>query len=90
MPDKDLVETSYKVNVYERNVQFEHLTSKSAALLLQAVQSAKPVGTWFSLHRHTPEHDEIRYIPDLQLANLEKELEEWSQPLSVLEKTKKM
>ena len=40
-----------------------------------------------SMRFHSDEQEEIRYIPDLMLAGLEKELEEWSQPFSVVEKT---
>lgn len=81
-----VVDATYKINVYERNVQFREVTTTQLPLFLEVVTQAKPVGVWISLHEHRPEHDEIRYIPDLLLQGHEEELKIWQQPFSVVEK----
>src|SRR5690349_13830008 len=75
--DSEVIDYSNKVNLYERNVQLKHMTVTQAPIFLDAIQAAKPSGVTISLHKHDQEvHTLIRYIPDLQLAALEKELEE--------------
>lgn len=82
--DSDLQEFSYKINLYERNIQLKHLTVTQAPLFLHAIQAAKPPGVTISVHKHEDYHDTIRYIPDLHLAELVREFEELNIPVSVL------
>ncbi|KAI1304256.1 39S ribosomal protein L48, mitochondrial [Halotydeus destructor] len=87
-PSSEVIESSYKVNIFERNVQFKHMTSRQAPLLIGIVQQAKPAGVTISVHPHDDEQDLVRYIPDLQLEELEKELEDWKRPTAELQQSK--
>jgi ribosomal protein S10 len=88
MADSEIVEASYKVNLYERNIQFKYLTVAQVPLLIEAIQQAKPAGVVISVHLHTEDDTIIRYIPDLALEKLEAELKEWKQPFSLLQHKK--
>jgi hypothetical protein len=37
---------------------------------LSAIVSSLPEGVTINVHEHLPEHDEVRYIPDLELMEL--------------------
>lgn len=67
----------------------KHVTSRNMSIFIEAIQAGKPPGVLIKVKRHEPQDEEVRYIPDLKLAEMEKELEEWKQPVSVLEKSKK-
>ncbi|RWS30028.1 hypothetical protein B4U80_04491 [Leptotrombidium deliense] len=71
------VDTVYHLTSYERVVQVKHVEAKLAPILIEMLQAAKPTGVTLSLMEHTPEDTESRYIPDMKLAEMENELEEW-------------
>ncbi|RWS02850.1 28S ribosomal S10-like protein, partial [Dinothrombium tinctorium] len=84
-PRATVVDDTYHLNIYERVVQIKHLKAKTAPILIEVLQASKPTGVTFNIAEHTTEDTEIRYIPDLRLAELKAELEEWQQPLTVLQ-----
>jgi len=87
--NSEIVTSSEVVKIYERYVQVKHLTSKVCPLFVEAVQAAKPPGVTLYIAPHTQVDEDFRYIPDLQLEALEKELEELKQPISLLAPVKK-
>lgn len=79
-PQSTVVEETYKLNIYERNVQVSDVSGLLAPIFLEAVQSSLAEGVRLSMHQHHPEHEEIRYIPDLELEELQKQLDEIVNP----------
>nr|CAD7570476.1 unnamed protein product [Timema californicum] len=74
-PQSTLVDAEYKLYVYERNVQVVDLPSTVAPVFLEVIQAALPEGVSLSVHEHTQEQEELRYIPDSQLLELKTELD---------------
>lgn len=79
-PQSTTVEETYKLNVYERNVQVTQLSGVTAPIFLEAIQAQLSPGVRLSVHKHDLEHEEIRYIPDLELEDLQKQLDEIKNP----------
>ncbi|XP_054153860.1 probable 28S ribosomal protein S10, mitochondrial [Oppia nitens] len=76
-PQSEVSESQFTLNLYERNVQIEHLSAKMAPLLLEILYSSAPVGVQLNVHpHHHILHEENRFIPDLQLAAFKAELKE--------------
>ena len=86
----ELVINSDVVKIHERTVQVKHLTSCTTSTLIDAMMCTRPPGVEVRVARHTVDDEDVRFIPDLQLQALEKELEELrSEPVSVLSPVKK-
>jgi len=64
----------FNVNLYERNVQVVNLRSVDAPILIDLIQRALPEGVQFSLHEHTTEAAEARWIADPFIDQLRTEL----------------
>ncbi|XP_077518837.1 mitochondrial ribosomal protein L48 [Amblyomma americanum] len=79
-PQSTVVEETYNLNVYERNIQVSELSGVMAPVFVEAVQGILSEGVRLSVHRHLPEHEEIRYVPDLELEELQRQLEEIVNP----------
>lgn len=79
-PQSTNIEENYKLNTYERNVQVKDLHGIMAPIFFEAIQSVLGPGVRLSIHQHTPEHEEVRYIPDLELEALQKQLDEIKNP----------
>ncbi|XP_049521289.1 39S ribosomal protein L48, mitochondrial-like [Dermacentor silvarum] len=79
-PQSTTVEDTFKLNVYERNIQVSELPGVMAPIFLEAVQLSLAEGVRLSVHRHLPEHEEIRYVPDLELEELQRQLDEIVNP----------
>lgn len=43
-------------------------------VLLNVLTAALPEGVSLSVHEHEPEHEEVRYVPDLELKELKSQL----------------
>ena len=87
-PASELVVGSETVRIHERTVQVKHLTSKVCSIFVEVLRSTKPPLVTLKISEHTPEDEEVRYIPDLMLMGMEKELEELKNtPVSVLSTT---
>lgn len=50
--------------------------STDAQILIDIIQTNLPEGVTLTVKEHTVEDDDIRYIPDIELKNLRKELDE--------------
>ncbi|XP_022650424.1 39S ribosomal protein L48, mitochondrial-like [Varroa jacobsoni] len=79
-PQSTVVDKTYKLNIYERNVQLEMLPGIIAGMLIDLIQKNLAAGVSVSIHKHLPEHTEVREIPDLELESLERQLEEIKNP----------
>ncbi|XP_042231868.1 39S ribosomal protein L48, mitochondrial-like [Homarus americanus] len=73
-PNTSKVEAEYNFNIYERTVQLADLPSTMAPLFIEVVQAGLPQGVEINVHEHMPEYTEVRYIPDLELRDLYKQL----------------
>ena len=69
-----IVKDSCPVNSYERNVQVSNLRSIDASLLIDLLRRTLPEGVELSVHEHTEEHYEARFIPDPFISGLKEEL----------------
>jgi large subunit ribosomal protein L48 len=65
---------SYNVYLYERNVKVVNLRSVDASTLIDVIQRALPEGVQFSLHEHSVEAEELRWIADPFIDKLRTEL----------------
>lgn len=75
--ESDVSETTYYLDLFERNIQIENLSAKMTPLLIEIIYSSLPAGVRLSVHEHDYWiHEESRYIPDLQLAAFKAEFEE--------------
>ncbi|KAL0880872.1 hypothetical protein ABMA27_002053 [Loxostege sticticalis] len=75
-PKGTAVDAEYLLNVYERNVQVSDVPAWALGTLLRVARASLPEGCWLSVHEHTVEHEEVRYVPDNQLRELKQQLEE--------------
>lgn len=75
-PNTNIAQDHHNVSLYERNVQIANLPATSVSLLIDVIEASLPAGVKLSLHSHELDHEEIRYIPDLELKELHQELEE--------------
>ena len=65
----------YNVNLYERNVQVVGLRSVDAPVLIDTIRIALPEGVVLSVHEHTREMAEERWIADPFIDSLRTELD---------------
>uniref|UniRef100_A0A5S6Q9E0 Ribosomal_S10 domain-containing protein n=1 Tax=Trichuris muris TaxID=70415 RepID=A0A5S6Q9E0_TRIMR len=75
-PNSRAVEAVYDLTTYERNVQLADVPAHLMDLLLDVIQTDLPPGVQLSLHEHTAELENIRYIPNSELKETRKMLEE--------------
>ncbi|XP_076354115.1 mitochondrial ribosomal protein L48 isoform X2 [Tachypleus tridentatus] len=79
-PESTVVENSYHLNIYERNVQVSGLSATIAPTFLEVIQKSLPEGVNFCVQLHQQEFEEMRYIPDLQLEDFKRQLDEIKNP----------
>ena len=65
----------YNLNLYERNVQVVGLRSIDAPVLMDTIRTALPEGVTMSMHEHTRDMEEERWISDPFIDSLRTELE---------------
>ncbi|KAF7495891.1 39S ribosomal protein L48 [Sarcoptes scabiei] len=66
--ESSVVDQTYELNLYERNLQIENISSKVMSLLVESLHRSLPAGIFLSIHQHDHEsHEKNRYIPDLEL-----------------------
>jgi len=80
---------TYKIHLYERNVQVTNLRSVDATILIDLIQRALPEGVEFALHEHTVEEEERRWIADPFIDSLRKELSEGQEEKDIAAAKKK-
>ena len=66
---------TYNVNLYERNVQVVGMRSVDAPILIDTIRTALPEGVVLSVHEHTREMAEERWIADPFIDSLRTELD---------------
>jgi len=71
-----IVKDTYNVSLYERNVQVEGLRSIDAPILIDTIRTALPEGVTLSVHEHTRDMEEDRWISDPFIDKIRSELEE--------------
>ena len=72
-PNSNITESEYHLKTYERVVQLCDVKSTILPIFIDAVITACPPGVKISIHEHTPELEENRYVPEYEVINLEKE-----------------
>jgi len=75
-PNSAVVETTYELNTYERNVQLNELPTTVAPVVADLLQQSTPSGVWLRVQPHERAYDERRYVPDLELRDLKIQLSE--------------
>ncbi|ROT82415.1 hypothetical protein C7M84_024418 [Penaeus vannamei] len=69
------VESEYDLHVYQRTVQLADVPSYLAPMFIEVAQAGLPEGVNLTVQEHMPEHTEVRFIPDLELKELKKQLD---------------
>ncbi|KAH9516384.1 FEZ-like protein [Dermatophagoides farinae] len=73
--ESSVVQHEYELNLYERNIQIEKVSSRIMSLLVEVVHRSLPAGVQLSIHEHNHElHEKTRYITDHELLQYKKEL----------------
>ena len=85
-----IVKDSCPVSTYERNVQVSHLRSIDASLLIDLLRRTLPEGVDLSVHEHTEDHYEARFIPDPFITGLKEELRQMEEERAKLVDEKMM
>ncbi|CAG9785703.1 unnamed protein product [Diatraea saccharalis] len=75
-PGSTVVDAEYLLDVYERNVQVTDVPAWALGTLLRVARACLPQGCTLNVHEHQPEHEEMRYVPDNQLKELEQQLQD--------------
>lgn len=70
------VETSYKIKIYERNIQMRNALVTKLPILVDIISITSPPGVSFNIDRHTDADEDRLYFKDSVLENLKKELQE--------------
>lgn len=79
-PQGTVVDSEYKLKLYERNVQIVNVPSTTLSVLLEALYASIPQGVTLQIHEHKEEYEELRYVPDYDLMELKSQLETMSIP----------
>ncbi|KAI2805991.1 hypothetical protein RDWZM_009375 [Blomia tropicalis] len=75
LPESSVVESTYELNLYERNIQIENISGRLMSLFVEVVHRSLPVGVYLSIHKHDErQHELSRYIEDHQLIEFKSEL----------------
>lgn len=75
-PNSNVIENTYQVAIFERNLQILKIPAARLSILVCVIQAALPPGVKFSFHLHDDDYEEVRYVPNLDLMELEDQLEE--------------
>ncbi|XP_050347178.1 uncharacterized protein LOC126771364 [Nymphalis io] len=75
-PGSTAVESDYHLKIYERNVQVVEVPAWALGTLLRVSRALLPEGCTLNVHEHTPEHEEVRYVPDNELIELKQQLDD--------------
>ncbi|KAF4524891.1 hypothetical protein B566_EDAN015547 [Ephemera danica] len=79
-PQSTVVDGDYKLSIYERNIQVVDVPTTVFPILLSVLAASSPEGVTLNVHEHQPEHEEIRYVPDLELKQLKTQLDTMGGP----------
>ncbi|KAL1463544.1 hypothetical protein WDU94_015285 [Cyamophila willieti] len=82
-PNSSVVDANYQLNIYNRNLQVVDVPATIMPIFLETIQAGLPGGVDLQVHVHTNEHDEERFVPDLELKELEMKLEEIGGPRDI-------
>ena len=77
-PNSTTLDQEYNLSKYHRVVRVEELKSIMAPILYESIELNLPEGVEFKATLPTSEEDEFRYIPDVEILELKKKLEEIS------------
>ncbi|XP_026315631.1 uncharacterized protein LOC113226995 [Hyposmocoma kahamanoa] len=88
-PGGTAVDAEYHLNIYERNVQVVDVPGWALGSLLRVSRAILPEGCILNVHEHTPDHEEIRYVPDNQLIELQQQLEDMGGSRASVKKKRK-
>lgn len=77
-PFSSNLDKEYALNMYHRVVRIKNLKSTLAPILFETIQLNLPQGVQLGISVPTREEDEFRYVPDIELQELRKSLEDMS------------
>ncbi|XP_035912171.1 uncharacterized protein LOC118512187 [Anopheles stephensi] len=75
-PNSSVIDSEYKLTVYQRTVQVEKVQAPLYPLLLRTLQAALPEGVTLKVTEHSWDQEEARYVPDRDLKELKQQLDE--------------
>lgn len=79
-PFSSIVEADYHLTVYERTVQICDVGAPIYPILLRIAQAALPEGVTLEVVEHSSLHEENRYVPDRDLLECKKLLDDIGGP----------
>ena len=59
-----VVKESYRLHTYERNIQVSNMRTIDAQILIDILTRTIPEGVELSVHEHSEEENEVRWVPD--------------------------
>ncbi|XP_055626799.1 uncharacterized protein LOC129768886 [Toxorhynchites rutilus septentrionalis] len=74
-PASAVIESEYKLALYERNVQVANLQAPYYPMFVRLLQAALPEGVTLVVTEHTDEVEDARYVPDRDLIELKQKLD---------------
>lgn len=75
-PQSTVIDNTYHLQIYERNVLLQDLTNTALPQLISLFTTHLPEGVTLRVRHHTASDEENRYIPDRQLRELHGQLSE--------------
>ncbi|XP_068151475.1 large ribosomal subunit protein mL48 [Drosophila tropicalis] len=85
-PNSTVIEAEYKLTTYERSLQLSNVDAPVYPQFLRIAQAALPEGVQLSVHEHTDDFEERRYVPDKDLLDLKAELDRMGGPTTTKKK----
>lgn len=80
-PKSEMVDSEYQLKLYERNVQIGDVKTPLLPIFIDAITTACPPGVKLSIHEHTPEIAEVRYVPEYEVLELREKIDELNKQL---------
>lgn len=80
-PASSVIEANYHLTIYERIVQISDIGAPIYPIFLRVVQGALPEGVSLEVIEHTDLHEESRYVPDKDLLECKKLLDDMGGPI---------
>ncbi|XP_076625584.1 mitochondrial ribosomal protein L48 [Colletes latitarsis] len=74
------VDSEYILKLYERDMVVSNITSLKCPILIRLLEATLPEGVQLHIDTYSPEMENIRYIPDKELLDIQTELESLKKP----------
>lgn len=73
--EENVVESVVELKKYHRVVQLKDIRAISLPIIIQILEASKPVGLTMNIKQHTDKDTDSRYVINVSLLDLKKELD---------------